>query len=326
MRILYIQPSWVPPPANVQADRFLLLSERLEGDVLQPVWFHEREQVEAEFGPGSYPEYTRGLFSYHWFLCYTRDGKRRSLGMMWFFLRKGLQLYRRRHYDCIVVYSYMIPGLVGAMLKLLTGAKLIVEIMTAPELSYLYEHPKPTVSDRLKRFFYSLSLHVSVLMSDRVHLLYKTQLQYYPLLRRVPCSIFHDFVPVSLIQPEEVDREKVVLLVGAPWYLKGADLLIKAFQRVSAEFPDVTLRIQGYNPDSTVLEALAIGIPSVEIVKAVANPETIRRISRALSATTNCRRLGCRSARCSPGMLSRTASRYLWSRATKRLSCWLTLG
>jgi glycosyltransferase involved in cell wall biosynthesis len=118
-------------------------------------------------------------------------------------------------------------------------------------------------------------------MSDRVHLLYEAQLGHYPRLQRVPSSVFHDFVLVSLI-PRAAEPERVILLVGAPWYLKGADLLIKAFKNVAAEFPEVIVRLQGYYEDKDELEVLIKGTPRIEIVKAVANPETLQRISRAL--------------------------------------------
>lgn len=282
MRILYIQASWVPPPENLQADRFFLLSEKLSGDVLQPVWFERPEQVEAEFGPGAYQEYGRGQFQYHWFLSMRYGRWLRHLATQWFYFRKGLELHRKNRYGCIVVYSHMTPALTALALKFLTGAKLIVEIATSPELSYLYEHPRRTLGDRLMRLFSDGSLHLSVLLSDRVHLLYVSQLAHYPLLRRIPASVFHEFVPMSLIHRAGADRERVVLFVGAPWYLKGVDLLIEAFRRVTHEFPDVTLRIQGYNPDNDKVEALAAAIPRIEIVKATSNPETLLRISRAL--------------------------------------------
>jgi glycosyltransferase involved in cell wall biosynthesis len=282
LRVLYIQASWVPPPENPQADRFLLLSETLEGDVLQPVWFSRPEQVEAELGEGAYTGYVRGRFHFHWYCCFRPDGRRRHLGTLWFYLRKGLELHRRKPYDCIVVYSHMTPALVAVVLKLLTGAKLIVEIMTVPALSYLYEHPRRTLADRLMRVFSDLSLHVSVWFSDRVHLLYAAQLAHYRFLRHVPSAVFHDFVPVSLIERADGERERVVLFVGAPWYLKGADLLIEAFRRIAGEFPGVTVRIQGHFPDRTALDALAADVPRIEIVKPAPNPETIRRIRQAL--------------------------------------------
>ena len=294
MRILYIQASWVPPTENLQADRFFLLSENLEGDVLQPVWFERPRQVEEEFGSGAYPQYSRGRFHYHWFLSWRYGRWRRHLATQWFYLRKGLEIHRKNRYDCIVAYSHMTPALTAVLLKLLTGAKLIVEIATAPDLSYLHEHQRRTLRDRLMRVFSDFSLHLSVLLSDRVHLLYRTQLAHYPLLRRVPASVFHEFVPMSLIHPAEGDGERVALCVGSPWYPKGVDLLIEAFRSVGAEFPDVTLRIQGYNPDSAKVEALAAGIPRIEIVKAAPYPQTLRRISRALLLVlpTRCEGMG----------------------------------
>jgi glycosyltransferase involved in cell wall biosynthesis len=281
MRILYVNASWVPPAENPRQDRFVLLSEHLEGDVLQPIWFDRAEQVEELFGPGTYPVYTRERFRYHWFLAFQYNGWRRRFSWLWFYLRTGYALHRKNPFDCIVVYSHMMPALAGALLKLLTGGRLIVEIMTAPELSYLFEHTHRTLGDRVGRLFSDFSLYVSVLMSNRLHLLYKTQLSHYSMLRRIPSSVFHDFVLLSLI-PRAAERDQVVLLVGAPWFLKGADLLIEAFLKIASEFPNVTVKIQGYYEDKDKLEALIAGSPRIELVKAVPNPETLRRISRAL--------------------------------------------
>lgn len=281
MRILYLQASWVPPPSNWKADRFVLLSERLEGDVLHPIWFHSAEQVKEELGPNSWPEYVRGRFRYHWVLSFRANGKHRRFATFWFYLRKGLELHRRRRYDCIVVYSHMTPALIAILLKLLTRTRVVVEIMTSPEFSYLYEHRRRTMRARAMRLFSDLSLHVTVLLSDLVHLLYEKQLEHYKLLKRHASIVFHDFVPISQIQPSE-GKEDVVLQVGAPWYLKGADVLIEAFRKIAAEFPDVTLRLQGDNPGGRQLQKLAEGVPRVEVVRAVANPETIRRIGRSL--------------------------------------------
>ena len=35
-------------------------------------------------------------------------------------------------------------------------------------------------------------------------------------------------------------------MVRSPWYLKGVDLLIEAFKRLSRDFPHVQLKILGY--------------------------------------------------------------------------------
>jgi glycosyltransferase involved in cell wall biosynthesis len=281
MRVLYIQASFVPPPQDPRADRFIRLSDTLEGDVLHPLWFSEPKQVEESFGPGSYPSYKRGRFRYRWFLGWRYAGWRRRFAQLWFYIRQGLRIHREKKYDCIVVYSHLTPALIGVILKWLTGARLVVEIMIAPELNYLYENPRRTFSDRLRRVWSDLCLRATVLASDRTHLLYKTQLERYPALRRVPVSVFHDFVAVSLVPRAAPDPEPMLLLVGAPWFRKGADVLIAAFRQIAGEFPEVRLLIQGHFPEGT-LQALAAGTPRIKISRALPNLETLERISRAL--------------------------------------------
>jgi glycosyltransferase involved in cell wall biosynthesis len=70
-------------------------------------------------------------------------------------------------------------------------------------------------------------------------------------------------------------------LPSMPWYLKGADLLIKAFQRLSADFPKVKLKLLGYYPDGEHLEALTAGSPQIEILNARRNLEVLEVISKA---------------------------------------------
>jgi glycosyltransferase involved in cell wall biosynthesis len=280
MRILYLQPSYVPPPTDVEMDRFFLLSEHLEGDILQPIWTAKAEDVENLYGPGSYPVFTRGRFGYHWLLEWPHRGLRTDLAVFRFFLRKGLALHREKRYDCIVVYSHLAPALVGGLLKLFTGAKLIVEVVTTPRLSFLNNRPRPTLKDRVGKFYSDACLYLSMLIGDRVHLLYETQLAGYKLLRHPPATVFQDFVPVSAVQRSE-EVERTVLLVGAPWYLKGVDRLIEAFLRLAGDFPDTKLKIQGHFPDPAALVALGNGSAQIEILKPANHVETLKRIGRS---------------------------------------------
>lgn len=285
MRILYIHSTQVPPPLDARTDRFFLLSETLEGDVLQPVWFRTPEEIEAEFGPGSFPVYVSGRFRYHWFLALLPKGRNRSrLAQFWFYIRKGVELRRERAFDCIIAYSHMTTGLVAALVKLLTGAKLIIELATNPQLAYLVERPRPTMRDRLMKLYSDACLHLSLWAADRVHLLNAAQLAAYPLLRKVKTSVFHDFVPVSTIQAHTENEERYVLMVGSPWYLKGADRLIAAFQRLAPDFPDVKLKIVGWylKTEREQLEALAGDSKQIELVRAAPNPIILQVISRCL--------------------------------------------
>jgi glycosyltransferase involved in cell wall biosynthesis len=284
MRILYVQSSLVPPPTDLRSDRFFLLSEKLEGDVLQPIWFRTAEEVEAEFGPGSFPVHTVGNFRYHWVLASASGGIGHRLAQFLFYLRKGLQLRRERRFDCIVAYSHMTTGLLAGVLKLLTGAKLIIEIATTPNLVYITEKPQPGFRERLMKTYSDVCLHLSLLMTDRAHLLSQDQLSSYPLLRRVRSSVFHEFVAVSVIDRAADGQTEApyVLMVGAPWYLKGVDVLIAAFLSLAEEFPQVKLKLLGHFPDREQLERLTGGSPRIEIMKARPNPEVLPIIRGAM--------------------------------------------
>ncbi len=280
MRILYIHSTPVPPSLDPETNRFSMLSEHMDGDILHPIWFRTPEEVEGEFGPGSYPVFTNGRFRYHWYLAW-RTGLGLRLGRLWFYISTGLRIYRERRYDCVVTYSHMMTGLCGAALKLLTGAKLVVEIVTAPERIYLTYRPRPTLGERLTAMYSDFCLYVCVWLCDRLHLLAPSLLAPYRRLRKAPASVFHEFIPVSAIERLGEAEERFILFVGAPWYLKGADLLIKAFLRLSPDFPGIKLKLLGYYPDREQLEALAAGSPQIEILKARPNPETLKIISQA---------------------------------------------
>jgi glycosyltransferase involved in cell wall biosynthesis len=281
MRILFIHSTPVPPALDPRANRFALLSPRLEGDVLQPIWFRTPGEVEAALGPGSYPVHTVGNFRFHWFLIRHR-GLRLKLPQLWFYVSEGLRLHRQQKYECIVCYAHQLTGLCGVFLKLLTRAKLIIEIVTSPSLAYVTRHSKVSLRDRLMRLSSDICLHISLWSCDRVHLLSRELLAPYPLLRRVPASIFPEFVPVSVVpRAAEAEDETYVLLVGAPWRIKGVDLLIAAFRRLAPEFPAVKLKLLGWFPDRERLEALAGGSPQIEILKPRPNPEVLQIISRA---------------------------------------------
>jgi len=137
------------------------------------------------------------------------------------------------------------------------------------------------VVDRLRKLYSDLCLHVSLLCCDCVHLLYPSQLDAYPLLRRVRRAVFHEYVPVTAV-PRSGDRDGlIVTLVGAPWYLKGADLLVEVFLRILPDFPDARLRIIGHYPDRDVLLRLAKGSPQIEILQARPNDEILRLIGES---------------------------------------------
>src|SRR5579859_5965072 len=203
MRLLYLQPSLVPPPTDPAADRFYLLStlsSELEGEVLQPVWSQAPGQLQNLFGKEAWPRLQRGRFHYRWFLAWRFTGIQRTLRTLWFYIAEGLRAHREKPVDCVMVYSHMTTALCGIVLKLLTGAKLVVEVVTAPDLIFLCNRPRPNVADRIRRWYSDACLHVSLWSCDCAHLLYPSQLDAYPMLRKVRRAVFHEFVPLGAIR------------------------------------------------------------------------------------------------------------------------------
>ncbi len=282
-RILYVHSTVVPPPTDLRRDRFYLLSENLEGDILQPIWFQTPAEVEAMFGEGSYPVYTVGNFRYHWLLSSNMRGMRQRYEVFRSYLSKGRQLYKERRFDCIVAYSHMTTGVLAGILRLLTGARLVIELVTSPRFVYITDRPNPTLRERLMKFYSDVCLHVSTVLANRFHFLFPNQLSDYPLLQGAANSVFHEFVPISAIERGQPDADDAyVLLVGAPWYLKGVDLLIRAFRSIEAEFPSVKLKILGYFPDRTAIDGLMEGSRQIEILKARPPAEALKIIEGAM--------------------------------------------
>lgn len=281
MRLLYLETNPAPPSVDQSIDRFFLLSGKLRGEVLQPVWYREPKQVESTFGTGAWPRYECGRFRYRWLLAWRWTGLRRFLHTLWFYISAARKAHREEPIDCVMAYSHMTTALCGILIKAITGARLVVEVSTSPDRVFLNDRPRPRLVDRLRRLYSDLCLHISLWSCDCVHLLYPAQLDAFPLLRKVPREIFHEFVPVSAVPRHRGGGDPYILLVGAPWYLKGADLLIAAFRRLAPDFPGVRLKILGHFPDRAGLEALAAGMERIEIVPAKHYEEALEFISRA---------------------------------------------
>jgi glycosyltransferase involved in cell wall biosynthesis len=285
MRILYIQPGLAPPASN-RFNQMFYVGEPVCGDVLYPTWYREEAQIHAALGEGSYPEHKVGNFTFHICLAgkYRVGHPLQKLLILWFFLRQGLHLVRKHKYDCIISYGFTLTGIAAYILRWVSGAKLIVEFGNAPHQYNQFgrfNSTPVTFGMRMAKRASDMLLNVIAGSADRVILRYPTQLEHYPRVQKVPASIVHGFRPVSTI-PFTGKSENYILLVGAPWYLKGVDLLIEAFHKIKAEFPDVTLRALGHYPDREVLDQLIAGEPRIELMKARKNHEALRIIGNSL--------------------------------------------
>jgi glycosyltransferase involved in cell wall biosynthesis len=286
IRVLQVLPGPVPPPKDPTYSEMYHLGGDISGDVLQPTWAKSAEELREKIG--SFPTYQINNFTFHLHLAnYPIGTLRYKLDAFRFHLKTGLRLGRERHYDCVKSYGAGLTGLTAAILARLLRTKLIVELPNNPEDAYkfskfisAYEYSsKPDFRTRLAKMTANPLLALIVLSAARVQLLYPKQLRAYPRLQKVPVSVVPTFTPVSKV-PASSGEDGSVLLVGGPWYVKGVDVLIRAWRKIEADFPDNKLKLMGAYLEEDLIRQMIGDSRQIEILKPRPNPETLQVIAR----------------------------------------------
>lgn len=278
-RILYISRGPVPPAVDIALNKFNFISEVAEGEVLLPVWFLNEAAVPS-YLQQDFPIYRIGKFRFHFFLERRFPQWLRSVARLCFYVFRGLQLHREKPFDFIMTYGTNFPGLAGVLLKWITGAKFILEVPGVPEDAFVSMVPIPTWKEKTKRCIADWMLNAVGGAADCFKLQYPWQLHSFPKLAGKKAVVFHDFVPGARISAHP-SKEDYILLVGYPWYLKGFDIVIRAFLSVAAEFPSCKLKLMGGpipDQERKYLEELARGCAQIEFVKPVPYDEALRMI------------------------------------------------
>lgn len=287
IRVLQIHPGLVPPPRDPTRSEYYYTTGDITGDILQPTWIGTGEELKQLVG--SYPTSQVNKFTYHMGLSgpHPYGAWRQKLHVFRFHVGTGLRLGRQHKYDIVKSYGAGLTGLTSLLLAKLLRAKLIVELPGIPEDAYKYAQfgdsyryaEKLSFKTRLAKIGADLILKLVVGSADRVQLLYPWQLQAYPKLQKVPATVIHIFSSVSKV-PEGEPEDGSVLLVGAPWYVKGVDVLIKAWRKIEKDFPNNTLKVMGYFPEEDMLREMCGDSKQIEFLKARPNPETLQLIAR----------------------------------------------
>ena len=276
-RILYLSPGPAPPNKNPQKNVFYHLSRYFSGDLLAPIW--GRKSLKS-LKTIKEVNLAMGNFQYHVTFSSRLPKIIKILWDVLFYVFKGIYLhYFKERYDVIITYGPFKTGFAGYLLKKLTRTKLIIEVPGNPKKSFSFETKDSNIIDKLKTKVGDLLVPFIINGADHIKLLYPTQLNGYKDIKKNQISIFHDFVPISAIKPSE-ESDKYVLFLGYPWYLKGVDILIKAFKLVSNEFPEYRLKIVGFCPDKSYFEKLAQGNDKIELCNSVFHDEAIKLMSR----------------------------------------------
>jgi len=260
-RLLFITTGifFVPDSAPIRA-KFLALSDAHTGDVLSVA--HKREFRRAEIGGfrvrSIYLPYRVRESAVLRFACFASFILGRTLWEAW---------ARRRPYDAVVVSDPVKLGVVSWIAARLTGAKLVVDLVGNLTKSARYGAERFSTAQRLRHWINNWVAPFILRRADAVKLLYDAQVGDWN-VPRDRLFRFHDFVPLAEFHPSDRD-DGYLLLVGYPWFLKGVDLLIQAFNRICDAFPKATVRIVGYCEDRAPFERLAAGNPRIGFFKPV---------------------------------------------------------
>lgn len=165
-------------------------------------------------------------------------------------------------FDLIVTYDPLKSGLLGLILAKCLGTKFAPEVNGDHSDWANYADIKNLWLRKLKRSIYMLIERYVLQKADGIKLLYDHQLSPLNLdIQKKAIQRFPDYVDLRSFK--NLGEEKIVLLVGFPFHVKGVDILISAFKIASATFPDWKLKILGWYPDKTELDACIGGHPNI---------------------------------------------------------------
>jgi len=273
-RILWLQGGLFRPNDLSVEDKFRALSREFRGDILASV---SREAYAARREIGAFRVHSA-----------VRRGDPfpvRHLAEMRHAWQSSLRLREAGgRYDAVVSTDPLQTGWTALQISRRLGAPLIVEING--NFLNAFMEAETGMAGRLrvrgKRLLAKALIRRVLDPAAGVKLLYPTQLDGLPLARtrrRVVC--FPDFVPIQRIR-HDVPGEGYVLFLGYPWFLKGVDLLIRAFRRIEEEFPAHRLKIVGWCPEGKEpFVRLAGGSARIEFHDPVPYPDALRLIERA---------------------------------------------
>lgn len=252
--IMFVLPLFYDPTLPNFKDRFEFISERCAGHIVAP---SDMRADGARFGS----------FTYH-AMPLVRNRALKYVYQMVKIVAVGLRANRQARLDYILSADPLFNGLAASVLSLLTGARLIVEFNG--DYSVVSEAARKDFGRWIRANVFKRLVSLSIKRSYAVKFLNSGQVRRWGgALGTRKKAVFHDFVPTHVFDPGRSTDGRYILFAGHPFHLKGVDVLIKAFMRISERFPDYRLKIIGHCPDKAQrdeYQALAKGSRQVEIM------------------------------------------------------------
>jgi len=204
-----------------------------------------------------------------------------------YYLIGALKLAReikQQNYDIVISYDPLVTGLVGYIVSKYLNAKLIVEVNGDFTHPAIYKEQKNRFFAFLKKTIFKLIARFVIYNSHGVRLLYKSQLDWINMKKyQGQIMVGPDFVDIEpfLNNSKQYTAENTILVIGFPFYIKGIDIIIKAFKSIETEYPNWHLKILGWYPKHQNILKLIGNSKNISLKKAVPYSEMIEQIGMA---------------------------------------------
>jgi glycosyltransferase involved in cell wall biosynthesis len=263
-KILWLIPGYIYRPDLPNfAYRFEALSDKFEGEIYSCT---SRDEFQ-EFRIGSFM--FRG----------TKIPQASGIGALLIFIKhilcNAFRYHRVHKIDVIICYDPLFTGFIGAFLKFMFGCKLVVEINTTDFREAMMLSSGYGMKNRLKIVVGSLIHRFSLWSADGIKFLtegHRKTLDLRYKSKKIFC--YHDFVPTEYFIDSISRMDKYILFVGHPFYLKGVDTLVKAFEMITDQFPDFELRLIGHHLEEEAKHYLGTCHHRVKFFKGIFYDET----------------------------------------------------
>lgn len=270
-RLLFLKSgvSFVPNEIPV-AEYYNLLSKMYRGDII--TLLYRREFVHKNLG---------NFKVQGWYLPSKIMMNKKLRIIVYFLFTLFFSVYSHyfvKKYDVIISYNPGITAMLAIIIGKLTGAKSIIEVNGNFKRAFKVGSEKPSISGYLKHITIGFALPFIYRFSDAVKFVYDNQANNYTFRKKCKIFIFPNFVPIIFFKPE-IKNENYILFIGHPWYLKGVDILIKAFNKIYEDYPKYILKIVGYCPNKKYLRELIGGNERIELLDPVWYEKVIELMS-----------------------------------------------
>mgnify|MGYP006290158373 CR=1 FL=1 len=221
-----------------------------------------------------------GNFDFYSYPYYSGNFLLRNLKFFFRVLSAVHDYNKHADIDVVVSPNPLFGGIVALTVRFFTAAKVIVEVNGDFEYSFKFganANNYLKLTDRFKISIARAMISYVLKRADITKLLYQDQLVPLCLAKdKIRTRAFADYVGIQEFIEADKGDNNYVLLLGYPWYLKGVDILIKAFKKVVCYFPNLKLKIVGWCPEGReYFEKLSYGFSNIELCHPVPYQEVI---------------------------------------------------